>query len=309
MSGNGGTGHGDSVGARDSAVLFDQQYVWPGDLTRIPDWVYTDQDIYEREVERIFHGRTWNYVALEAEMPERRAISSAPTSARRRWWWRAPRTARSTCSRTAARIAPPNSAASSAATPRSSSAPTTSGPTTSRAISSACRSGAASPARAACRRTSSWQSHGLRKLNVTTHRGVVFASYARRHGTVRRLSRARGAARVRGDLRRPQAQGARPLPPLAAGQLEALPREPEGPLSRHAAAHVPGDVRAAGRRQPLADADRHERPARRDGVGQVGREGRVQRHQEGDARLQGGHDAARAALHGFRRRSSTARGR
>ncbi len=44
--------------------------LWPGDdLTRIPDWVYTDQEVYEREVERIFHGRTWNYVALEAELP------------------------------------------------------------------------------------------------------------------------------------------------------------------------------------------------------------------------------------------------
>ena len=36
------------------------------------------------------------------------------------------------------------------------------------------------------------------------------------------------------------------------------------------AAHVPGDVRPAGRRQPLADADRRERAARRDGVGEVG---------------------------------------
>ena len=69
MSGNGGTGHGDSVGARDSAVLFDQQYVWPGDLTQIPDWVYTDENVYRREIERIFHGPTWNYVALEAEIP------------------------------------------------------------------------------------------------------------------------------------------------------------------------------------------------------------------------------------------------
>ncbi|MCW2244161.1 FAD-dependent oxidoreductase [Azospirillum canadense] len=43
---------------------------WPEEgLTRIPDWVYTDETIYKREVERIFHGRTWNYVALEAEIP------------------------------------------------------------------------------------------------------------------------------------------------------------------------------------------------------------------------------------------------
>jgi len=44
---------------------------WPAEgLSRIPDWVYTDQGVYEREVERIFHGRTWNYVALEAELPQ-----------------------------------------------------------------------------------------------------------------------------------------------------------------------------------------------------------------------------------------------
>ncbi|HWK46537.1 MAG TPA: aromatic ring-hydroxylating dioxygenase subunit alpha [Stellaceae bacterium] len=42
---------------------------WPAEgLARIPDWVYTSQAVYEREVERIFHGPTWNYVALEAEI-------------------------------------------------------------------------------------------------------------------------------------------------------------------------------------------------------------------------------------------------
>ena len=47
-----------------------RDYVWPGDdLSVIPDWVYTDQFVYEREIERIFHGHTWNYVALEAEVP------------------------------------------------------------------------------------------------------------------------------------------------------------------------------------------------------------------------------------------------
>ena len=46
-------------------------YVWPAEgLTRVPDWVYTDDFIYRREVDRIFHGRTWNYVALEDEVAE-----------------------------------------------------------------------------------------------------------------------------------------------------------------------------------------------------------------------------------------------
>jgi anthranilate 1,2-dioxygenase large subunit len=61
-----GNGHDGGNGA----VLAATNYVWPDDdLTLIPDWVYTDQAIYEREVERIFHGPTWNYVALEAEIP------------------------------------------------------------------------------------------------------------------------------------------------------------------------------------------------------------------------------------------------
>ncbi|HZS85109.1 MAG TPA: aromatic ring-hydroxylating dioxygenase subunit alpha [Stellaceae bacterium] len=44
--------------------------VWPEEgLTRIPDWVYTSREVYEREVERIFHGPCWSYVGLEAEVP------------------------------------------------------------------------------------------------------------------------------------------------------------------------------------------------------------------------------------------------
>ena len=43
---------------------------WPDDATRIPDWIYTDQDVYKREIEKIFLGRHWNYVGLECEVPE-----------------------------------------------------------------------------------------------------------------------------------------------------------------------------------------------------------------------------------------------
>lgn len=53
-----------------SSLTLTKRYLWPEEgLTRIPDWVYTDQTIYEREIEKIFHGRTWNYVALECEIP------------------------------------------------------------------------------------------------------------------------------------------------------------------------------------------------------------------------------------------------
>lgn len=53
-----------------NSMTASKQYVWPSaGLTRVPDWVYTDEYIYQREVEKIFHGRTWNYVALESEIP------------------------------------------------------------------------------------------------------------------------------------------------------------------------------------------------------------------------------------------------
>lgn len=43
---------------------------WPqGDVTNIPYRVYTDQAIFEREMQRIFYGASWSYVGLEAEIP------------------------------------------------------------------------------------------------------------------------------------------------------------------------------------------------------------------------------------------------
>jgi anthranilate 1,2-dioxygenase large subunit len=47
------------------------RFRWPEEGTqRIPDWVYTSEQVYKREVERIFHGPTWNFVGLEVEIPK-----------------------------------------------------------------------------------------------------------------------------------------------------------------------------------------------------------------------------------------------
>ncbi|SPS02031.1 aromatic ring-hydroxylating dioxygenase subunit alpha [Cupriavidus taiwanensis] len=44
---------------------------WPEDgLHYIPDWVYTSQAVHDLELQKIFRGRSWNYVALEAEIPD-----------------------------------------------------------------------------------------------------------------------------------------------------------------------------------------------------------------------------------------------
>lgn len=46
-------------------------FKWPDQgLTHIPDWIYTSNEIFERERERIFFGETWSFVALEAEIPD-----------------------------------------------------------------------------------------------------------------------------------------------------------------------------------------------------------------------------------------------
>ncbi|MDH3234244.1 MAG: Rieske 2Fe-2S domain-containing protein [Alphaproteobacteria bacterium] len=45
--------------------------IWPEPgLTRVPYALYSDPEVYARERERIFMGRSWNYLALECEIPE-----------------------------------------------------------------------------------------------------------------------------------------------------------------------------------------------------------------------------------------------
>ncbi|HEX7967165.1 MAG TPA: salicylate hydroxylase, partial [Stellaceae bacterium] len=44
---------------------------WPGDgLTRVPYPVYAREDVYAEERARIFMGATWNFLCLEAELPQ-----------------------------------------------------------------------------------------------------------------------------------------------------------------------------------------------------------------------------------------------
>jgi len=61
---------GTSPKEREPSAYEPSAYQWPGEgMSRIPDWIYTSQHIYDEEVRRIFHGHTWNFVALEVEVP------------------------------------------------------------------------------------------------------------------------------------------------------------------------------------------------------------------------------------------------
>jgi anthranilate 1,2-dioxygenase large subunit/terephthalate 1,2-dioxygenase oxygenase component alpha subunit len=49
-----------------------QTSIWPEDsVARVPYWVYQDEANYKRELERLFEGETWNFVGLEADIPEK----------------------------------------------------------------------------------------------------------------------------------------------------------------------------------------------------------------------------------------------
>jgi len=54
----------DTVTRRDAARH------WPEGLTRVPYWVYQDPAMLAAEQEKLFQGPTWNYLALESEIPE-----------------------------------------------------------------------------------------------------------------------------------------------------------------------------------------------------------------------------------------------
>jgi anthranilate 1,2-dioxygenase large subunit len=44
---------------------------WPAEgLSRVPYWIYSDPDLYALEQERVFRGNTWNFLCLEAELPQ-----------------------------------------------------------------------------------------------------------------------------------------------------------------------------------------------------------------------------------------------
>ncbi|MEG5176212.1 MULTISPECIES: aromatic ring-hydroxylating oxygenase subunit alpha [Burkholderiales] len=43
---------------------------WPTeDCSRIPNWIYSNETLYRREMERIFYGPFWTFVGLESELP------------------------------------------------------------------------------------------------------------------------------------------------------------------------------------------------------------------------------------------------
>jgi anthranilate 1,2-dioxygenase large subunit/terephthalate 1,2-dioxygenase oxygenase component alpha subunit len=47
-----------------------QTIPWKDTLTRVPFAVYADKQVEQQEQERVFRGETWNYLCLDAELPD-----------------------------------------------------------------------------------------------------------------------------------------------------------------------------------------------------------------------------------------------
>lgn len=51
-------------------AVFPENPVWQDEgSSRIPFWAYTSEDVYRRELERLFYDNHWCYIGLEAEVP------------------------------------------------------------------------------------------------------------------------------------------------------------------------------------------------------------------------------------------------
>ena len=52
-------------------TVFPESPTWPGEGTsRVPFWAYTREDLYKKELDRLFYNDHWCYVGLEAEIPK-----------------------------------------------------------------------------------------------------------------------------------------------------------------------------------------------------------------------------------------------
>jgi salicylate 5-hydroxylase large subunit len=54
----------------ETKTVFPESPAWPGEGTsRVPFWAYTREDLYKKELDRLFYNGHWCYVGLEAEIP------------------------------------------------------------------------------------------------------------------------------------------------------------------------------------------------------------------------------------------------
>ncbi|MFM1979863.1 MAG: hypothetical protein RLZ68_1128, partial [Pseudomonadota bacterium] len=54
----------------ETTTVFPESPAWPAEgNTRVPFWAYTREDLYKKELDRLFYNDHWCYVGLDAEIP------------------------------------------------------------------------------------------------------------------------------------------------------------------------------------------------------------------------------------------------
>ena len=208
----------------------------------MPDWVYTDQRIYEREHERIFLGPTWNYVALEAELPRpgdyiRSYIGSVPIIVARDQDGRVHAFENCCAHRGAEFCKTYRGSTQRFICPYHQWTYDLSGALMSVPFRRGVKGKGGLP------EDFKLDAHHLRNLNIACRNGVIFAS---RHDDMELLEAYLGPvilSQFELHLRWPRPKNPRRTPQHDAGELEALSGEPEGSLSRHAPSHLSHDIR------------------------------------------------------------------
>ncbi len=257
---------------------------WPQDgSSRIPNWVYTDPEIFAREQERVFEGAGWLYVCLEAEIPNPGDFVRSRLGAKEVVTVRDPAGAVNVLvNRCAHRSAQFCSAARGTAKefvcPYHQWTYDLGGALLGVPFRRGYRGQGGMPA------DFEPQQHGLQRLRVTCRHGLVFASFSAETEPFDELSRRQHARLFRPRLRRPRTRRARPSAPAHPKQLEADVREHQGPVPREPAARVPGDLRPLPPRSAIGDRDGPDRAAR--GAGQPQGRAAAERGDPADARVQ-----------------------
>ena len=242
---------------------------WPDDgCSRVPNWIYTDPQIFARELDRIFGATDWLYVCLEAEIPnpgdfKRSQLGNRDVVAVRGTRWRGQRAGQSLRASQHAGLHREPRFGEGVRLPLS--------PMDLRSRRQPARRAVpprlSRPGRHAGRFPP--EEHGLRRLAVTHRQRRGVRQLRRAERIVGDLSRRPHAGLFRPRVRWPRPGGARLHAPAHSQQLEADVREHQGPLPRQPAARVPGHLRSVPPRSAIGGRNGRDRPPR--GAGQPSR--------------------------------------
>ena len=262
---------------------------WPeGGPSRVPYWAYTDPEVYQRELDRVFCGESWAYVGLEIEIPNPGDFKLATVGDRPLIMNRDKagnvNVLVNRCAHRGVKVCnQPWGNAKSLVCPYHLWSYDLQGRL--RGVPFADGVGGRGGMPADFRR----EDHGMEKLRLSTRGGAVFATFS---STVEAFKDYLGPVMLpllRPCLRRPRAEVAGLREAAHSRQLEDDVRKHQGSVPRQPDARVSRHVRLVPRRQSVCGPDGRAWPSRGLDLDDL----RAHRRSGPDGQLQGEHESAR----------------